>query len=530
MGNVADLVRVAAAEHRGRPALLSAAGDLTWGDLDAAADGVAGRLRAAGLAVGDRVALSLGSTLEFAAAFFGALRAGLVAVPLNPAQSAAEAAHVLEDSGARLLVTWRDGVQQARDLRAQLPDLAAVWVADAPGAGPGELREPVGEAAFPDPRQAADTRDSAAAGGAAGACDEDLAVLLYTSGTSGSPRGVMLSHRALLADLDHVSRIDPPVVTGEDTVLLAVPLFHIFGLNSGLGMVARHAATGVLVDRADPEQTLATVRDRGVTAVVGVPQMYVAWSMLPQIDEAFDSVRMAVSGSAPLPPAVLQRILDSTGKHVFEGYGLTEAGPTVSSTLMSEVPKPGSIGRPVPGVRVRLVEPTGRPDAPDVEAEDAGEVMVCGDNLFSGYWPDGASAPGPEGWWSTGDLAYLDPEGDLHLVDRRRELIVVSGFNVYPREVEQVLTEHPDVLDAAVVGSPHPYTGEAVRALVVRRPGSDLPAGELTAWAARHLARFKCPTVIDFVAELPYTALGKVRRAELREAAGRDAGPGSGAP
>lgn len=184
---------------------------------------------------------------------------------------------------------------------------------------------------------------------------------------------------------------------------------------------------------------------------------------------------------------------------------------------MSEVPKPGSIGRPVPGVRVRLMEPTGQPGAAQVEAEDAGEIAVCGANLFSGYWPDGVEGPDSSGWWCTGDLAYADADGDLHLVDRRRELILVSGFNVYPREVEQVLIEHPDVVDAAVVGVPHPYTGETVRAFVVRRPGAALAEAELAAWAARQLARFKCPTTIEFVPELPYTALGKVRRAALRD-------------
>jgi len=307
------------------------------------------------------------------------------------------------------------------------------------------------------------------------------------------------------------------VVTPTDVVLLAVPLFHIYGLNSGLGMVFRHGATGLLVERFEPAATLTAIREHAVTTVIAVPQMYLAWSMEPQIDEAFDSVRMAVSGSAPLAPAVLQRILDSTGKHVFEGYGLTEASPTVASTLMSEVPKPGSIGRPVPGVRVRIVEPTGEPGASEVEAEDAGEIAVCGANLFSGYWPAGADGPDPSGWWCTGDLAYADADGDLHLVDRRRELILVSGFNVYPREVEQVLVEHPDVLDAVVVGAPHPYTGETVRAVVVRQPGAAVTQAELGAWAARHLARFKCPTTIEFVDELPYTALGKVRRAALRE-------------
>jgi long-chain acyl-CoA synthetase len=183
---------------------------------------------------------------------------------------------------------------------------------------------------------------------------------------------------------------------------------------------------------------------------------------------------------------------------------------------MSEVPKPGSIGRPVPGVQVRLVEPTGRPDAREVDEDDTGEVTVRGSNLFSGYWPDGADGPDADGWWFTGDLAYADPHGDLYLVDRRRELIMVSGFNVYPREVELALSSHPGVAEAAVIGIPHPYTGEAVKALIVVRPGFELTPAEIQGHAATHLSKFKCPTTVEFVETLPHTATGKVRKGSLR--------------
>ena len=213
---------------------------------------------------------------------------------------------------------------------------------------------------------------------------------------------------------------------------------------------------------------------------------------------------------------MLRRVLDSTGRHIFEGYGLTETAPSIASTLMSEVPKPGSIGRPVPGVQVRLVEPTGRPDAREVDEDDTGEVTVRGGNLFSGYWPDGADGPDADGWWFTGDLAYADADGDLYLVDRRRELIMVSGFNVYPREVELALSSHPGVAEAAVIGIPHPYTGEAVKALIVPRPGVELTLAEIQAHAATQLSKFKCPTTVEFVEALPHTATGKVRKGSLR--------------
>jgi long-chain acyl-CoA synthetase len=240
--------------------------------------------------------------------------------------------------------------------------------------------------------------------------------------------------------------------------------------------------------------------------------MYVAWSMLPDVGDAFTSVRLAVSGAAPLPSDVLHRFLDVTGHHIFEGYGLTETAPVLTTTLMSEVAKPASIGQAVPGIELKLVDEQGRP----VEDGDPGEISVRGANLFSGYWPDGEGGPDADGWFATGDVAYVDDDGDLHLVDRRRELILVSGFNVYPREVEDVLVTHPDVEEAAVIGITHPYTGESVKALVVLRSGARLSAEDVIAYCALSLARFKCPTSVEFVAELPHSATGKVSKGRLR--------------
>jgi len=258
--------------------------------------------------------------------------------------------------------------------------------------------------------------------------------------------------------------------------------------------------------------------------------MYVAWSMLPAVGSAFTTVRVATSGAAPLPPAVLERMLAATGQHVFEGYGLTETAPVLTTTLMSAAPKADSIGQAVPGVELRLVDDDGHPlDEPgwqsgggtdeDEDEPGVGEIEVRGANLFAGYWPDGSGGPDEGGWWRTGDVAHADADGDLHLVDRRRELVLVSGFNVYPREVEEVLLRHPDIGEAAVLGIPHPYTGESVKALVVTRRGARLRAEEVIAWAARSLARFKCPTTVEFVDELPHSATGKVSKGRLRELA-----------
>jgi long-chain acyl-CoA synthetase len=502
--NLADLVRDAAGRTPGKDALRFRDRRMSWRDLDAAVDNAAGAFTALGLQPGDRVALSLTNTPSFAVAYFGALRAGCVAVPVNTAYTANELEHVLGDSGARAVVGQRSSADVLLSVAEDLDDLEFVLVADS-------ARPPDGAQPFDK---------LVAAGGDVPhveTSDDDLAVVIYTSGTSGRPKGAMLSHGALYANLDQCERIEPPAVQSDDIVLLVLPLFHIYGLNAGLGLVAKTGATGVLVERFDPVETLDVVRREGVTNLIGAPPMYVAWSMLPDLGEALASVRLAVSGAAPLPPEVLNRIVESTGRHVFEGYGLTETAPVLTTTLMSEVAKPGSIGRPIPGVELQLLDDSGAP----VDEEDPGEIVVRGANLFSGYWPDGEGGPDAQGWFPTGDVAYADQDGDLHLVDRRRELILVSGFNVYPREVEDVLERHPEIAEAAVIGIAHPYTGEAVKAFVVAIDGAHLTADEVIDHCARSLARFKCPTSVEFVPELPHVATGKVSKGAIREAAGR---------
>ena len=482
--NLSDLVRAAATATPDKAALLFHGETVTWAELDARVSAAARGLAALGARPGDRVAIHLGNTPDFAVAYFGTLRAGCVALPVNTGYTAGEIAHVLTDSGATIVITSvaTAGLVQAPTV---VVTASAEWRA-----------------------LLADRTPADSVGGG-----EDLAVLLYTSGTSGRPKGAMLTHRALLANLSQTSQIDPPVMADDDVVLLVLPLFHVFGLNGALGAVAMHGATGVLTERFDPVETLDLIRRHGVTNLVGAPPMYVAWSMLPDVGDAFTSVRLALSGAAPLPPNVLHRVLDVTGHHVFEGYGLTETAPVLTTTLMSEVAKAGSIGRPVPGIELRLVDERGLP----VEEGDPGEIVVRGANLFSGYWPDGADGPDDDGWFATGDVAVLDDDGDLHLVDRRRELVLVSGFNVYPREVEEVIEALDGVAEVAVLGIPHPYTGESVKALVVLEPGASLTADDVIAHCATRLARFKCPTAVSFVDELPHTSTGKVSKGRLRE-------------
>jgi long-chain acyl-CoA synthetase len=484
--NLADLVARAAAAGGDKTALVDGSRAVTWRELEHAVDRFAATAAAGPLAPGDRVGLLLANSIEFAIAYFGVLRAGLVALPLNTAYTADELAYQIGDAGARLVVTDAAHASLAGDIETVVVG-SAEWDTMLSGSHPSSVV----------------TRGA-----------EDLAVLLYTSGTSGRPKGAMLTHRALLANLAQLAQITPHVIAPDDVVLLVLPLFHVYGLNAGLGLTAYVGATGVLADRFDPVDTLALVNDAHVTNIVGAPPMYVAWSMLPALGESLASLRLAVSGAAPLPPPVLAAIADSTGHQVYEGYGLTETAPVLTTTLCSQLAKPGSIGRPIPGVELRLLDA-----GEEVEESDPGEIVVRGANLFSGYWPDAAGGPDSDGWFSTGDVAYADEDGDLFLVDRVRELILVSGFNVYPREVEDVLAAHPDVAEAAVIGVPHPYTGETVRALVVAREGAQLSTDDVIEWSARKLARFKCPTSVEFVDELPHSTTGKVAKGRLRDSA-----------
>jgi long-chain acyl-CoA synthetase len=496
-----DPVAEAAARRPDGAALVTTATVLSWADVDARVSAVAGGV-AARTAPGDRVAIVLGNTLDFVAAYFGILRSGRVAVPLNPGYTADELDFAVTDSAAALIFADEPGSAALRSWEsARVPDL---------------------------PKAAVEALPQVAAG--------DLAVLLYTSGTSGRPRGAMLTHAALAANHDQLDAIEPPVVGPDDVVLLAMPFFHAYGLNTGLGTVAHHAATGVLVDRFEAGPSLALIAERGVTVTIGVPQMYSAWSRQDTVGEAVRGLRTAVCGAAPLRPEEAARFSAATGKTILIGYGLTETAPVLTTTAVSDRGKTGSIGRPLPGVSLRLRTAEGdvlwedgsssssssssASDDVDLAVQDSagtdpGEIVVRGLNLFTGYWPDGRDGPDADGWWPTGDVAYADGDGDLHLVDRLGELILVNGFNVYPAEIERVLDAHPAVAEAAVIGVPDPDSGQRPHAFVVPAAGRSPGVAELQVHCAAHLARFKRPT-IELVGELPHSVIGKVRKRDLR--------------
>ena len=456
----------------GRPLLWEERrGWVTAGDLDRASRQVAARLAGAGLGPGDRILMSAATSVELVETHVAALRLGLVVVPANTAYREREIAYLVGDSSPRAAVV--DDPDRAEWIRRAGPDVLVLGPDVDLSPGPAPILDAVGP--------------------------EDPAILGYTSGTTGTPKGAVLSHGNLLASSESVRLAWR--WTADDRLVLALPLFHIHGLGVGLHGTLLTGASAVLLPRFDPDEVLDAVAAHEATLFFGVPTMYARLAGSPRLGE-LGRLRLCVSGSAPLPPAVFDRLADGSGQRILERYGMTETGMNVSNPYDGER-RPGTVGFPLPGVNLRL-------------AED-GEVEVRGPNVFCGYWgrPDATTAAFTEdGWFKTGDIGEHDPDGYLRLVGRARDLIITGGLNVYPREVEDVLLEHPAVSEVAVAGTPDPEWGEIVTAWVVPASGPP-PEAELAGFAADRLARFKCPRRFVFVDALPRNALGKVLRHEL---------------
>lgn len=482
-------------------ALISRGKHTTYGQLRDQVARYRGGLADLGLEPGDRVGIACGTNWYFAVSYLAVLGAGLVAVPLNPNAPTPELERELRTIGARALVVGPAAKAAIGGLdRSSLPDLAHVVASsgvDLEGA------VTMDDLLAHDPVPLVE-RD-----------DEDLAVLMFTSGTAGHPRAAMLTHGNLRSNLEQVQGHEGRRQEASDVTFGVLPTFHIFGLNVVLGLALYTGSTALLIERFDPASAIEAIEKHEVTIISGAPPMWAAWANLPGVSpQAFRSVRIAASGAAKLPIEVAQLIEDRFELHLAEGYGLTEASPVVTTAGGTHAPF-GSIGTPVSGVDVRLVDA----DGSDVLVGDAGELWVRGPNVFRGYWDDPeatASALDADGFLHTGDIAVVNDDGYLFLVDRAKDLIIVSGFNVYPAEVEEVLVEHPAIEAVAVVGVPHPHTGEAVKAYVVLHDGMAAEEDDIIDWCSTRLARYKCPEKVMFVDELPLGAGGKVLRRVLR--------------
>jgi long-chain acyl-CoA synthetase len=494
-----NLARIIEGHDPAKAALISRNRTVTYGELTDQVARLRGGLAGLGLNAGDRVAVLCGNGVPFVLAYLAVTGLGAVAVPLNPTSPASELQRQLGVVAARAVVIDRGS--------------AGAWKAIDPSSIP--TVEHVVSVEDADV-EGATTLESLLASEPLAAVDvglDDLAVLLFTSGTAGAPRAAKLTHGNLLANIGQAQSTSRRV-NEDDVVYGVIPLFHIFGLNVVLALSLSVGATVVLIQRFDPATALESIRQRGVTVIPGAPPMWVAFAHFDEAPaDVFAGVRLALSGAAKLPVAAAERMRERFGIDVAEGYGLTEAAPIVTSSAGLER-RFGSIGKVLTGVELRLVDDDGE----DVIVGDAGEIWVRGDNVFAGYLDDPdatARVLTDDGWLRTGDIAYCDEDGYLWLVDRAKDLVIVSGFNVYPAEVEDVLAAHPDVAEVGVIGVPHPHTGEAVKAFVVLEPGATLDEDALIEHAHDHLARYKCPTKIVFVDQLPRNASGKLVRRDL---------------
>jgi long-chain acyl-CoA synthetase len=488
MTNLAQHLVDTVAEHGDRPALRMDDVTLTYAEFLEAASKVAGSLRARGVAPGDRVGLVLPNVVSFPVTFYGALLAGAAVVPMNPLLKAREVEYYLRDSGARLVVALEPSAEPV------LEAAGAVGV-EAVTVGPA-MPEALMDA---DPPGAPVERSG-----------EDLAVILYTSGTTGQPKGAELTH-ANLAGNCRTTAETLTENTADDVIMGCLPLFHVFGLTCGLNTAVLKGSLLTLVPRFDGARALSVIdRDR-VTIFEGVPTMFAAMLHAPDAGRHdVSSLRLCVSGGSAMPVEVMRSFEEAFGCIVLEGYGLSETSPVASFNHPHAQRKPGSIGTPIAGVQMRLVDDDGK----DVEGGEVGEIAIRGANVMRGYWQreEETATAVPDGWFRTGDLARQDEDGYFFIVDRKKEMIIRGGYNVYPREIEEALYEHPAVAEVACIGVPHPDLGEEVAAAVALKPGAQADPRELQAWVKERVAAYKYPRQLWLVDSLPKGPTGKILR------------------
>jgi long-chain acyl-CoA synthetase len=487
MPNIADLLSRSAAARPDHVAIKVDDSALSYAALDDAAARVAGLLRAKGVSPGDRVGIMLPNVAYFPVCYYGALRAGAAIVPMNPLLKGREVAFYLGDSEAKVLLAWHQAADAAH-AGAEQTRIECVLVE------PGEFEalldrcDPVPEIVERDPG--------------------DTAVILYTSGTTGTPKGAELTHHNILRNVAvsvGLFGLDERAVT-----LGALPFFHSFGQTCALNATVAVGGLLTLIPRFDAGKALEIIERDRVTLFEGVPTMYAAMLHHPQADRTDTStLETCVSGGAAMPVEVMRAFEEKFGCQILEGYGLSETSPVASFNRRDRERKPGSIGLPVDGVEMKVID----------EQDGVGEIAIRGHNVMKGYWrreDATAEAIDPDGWFKTGDMARVDEDGYFFIVDRKKELVIRGGFNIYPREIEEVLYEHPAVREAAVIGVPHAELGEEVAAAIALKSGADSSPAELRDFVKQRVAAYKYPRHVWIVDELPKGPTGKILKREIK--------------
>jgi len=486
-------------------AIVCGSGALTWASLDAAANRLANGLRARGIGRGDRVVLACPNLPQFVVTYYAVLKLGAILVPINILLKSGEIAYHLRDSGARAFFCFEGTADlplgaEGRAAFAQVPECTLLALI-----GKAEEGEDSFDALVQGQPALFDTEDCA---------PDDTAVILYTSGTTGMPKGAELSHSNLM--MNAIASVAMTHLNSHDVSLIALPLFHSFGQSVQMNASAASGGSMVLLPRFEAESAMRAMTDHSVTVFCGVPTMYIALLNLDwQGPDLAVSLRVGVSGGAAMPVAVLRAFEQRFGIVILEGYGLSETSPVATFNHYDTKRVPGSVGVAIAGTEVGIVDEHGKL----LGTDEVGEIVVRGHNVMKGYWrnPEASAQALRGGWFHTGDMGRRDADGNHYVVDRLKDMVIRGGFNVYPREIEEVLMTHPAVAQVAVIGVPHEVHGEEIKAVVMAKPGVPADAQEIVSWCRERMAAYKYPRIVELVQALPMTATGKILKRELRQ-------------
>jgi len=521
-GSLTDFFRYSVEEHRGKTALTFYGTTFDFARLGALSEKMAASLAARGVKKGDRVALMLPNCPQYVVSFFATVRLGAIVTQLNPMYVEREIEHILKDSGAGTIVVYSDVYPRVKNVMGDtgLKDVIVVALEGEPedlDTGHASFKEFVAEDVDPAPPLEIDPV-------------EDVAVLQYTGGTTGVSKGAMLTHRNLIANVQQTLALlvdDPGAFSNNQKIVAILPFFHIYGFTCAMLFGIRQGLNQLVLPSFDVGEVVELVRDQQPVLFAGVPTMYMALnsSGIGLREYGFDRVRIYNSGGAPLPVNLKRAFEEKVGRPLLEGYGLSEASPvTHINPPFAGWGREGSIGVPIPSTDARVVDvETGTQEMPPGES---GELVIKGPQVMKGYWnmPEETAETLRDGWLYTGDVARMDEDGYFYIVDRKKDMIVAGGYNVYPREIEEVLFEHEGVAEAVAIGVSDEYRGETVKAFVVRKPDSGATEEEILAFCGERLAPYKTPKALEFRDDLPKSTVGKLLRRVLADEENAKAG------